>query len=377
MSTDTFSGYDARARPKPLAFYPPKTNPWVVRLIQFAIKGELRRKLRVERVEISDSDLDVMRELQGQRCLLTPSHSGGFEPHIVMYLSKLLGTCFNFVAAVELFEQAPIHRWLMPRLGVYSVVRGAADRQSLSMTRQLLSAGKRWLVIFPEGESIWQNSTLAPFQRGVFQLAFKALEDARETDKEAHLYCLPMAIKYVYLKDMHASIDESLARLEAGLSIAKAGNGSTRYARLRHIGETVLAANEKSHHAKPHADASMNDRIQQIKGLVVTRIEDQLGITPTAGQNLLDRIRVLFNAVDRSVSDEPFASEYEHQLAVERQQSARTLYDDLWRVLQFVAIYEGYVRESMTVERFMDVLCLLEMEVFKERRIWGPRSRQG
>jgi hypothetical protein len=28
----------------------------------------------------------------------------------------------------------------------------------------------------------------------------------------------------------------------------------------------------------------------------------------------------------------------------------------------------------MTFERFLDVLCLLEMEVLKERRIWGPRK---
>jgi hypothetical protein len=39
-----------------------------------------------------------------------------------------------------------------------------------------------------------------------------------------------------------------------------------------------------------------------------------------------------------------------------------------------VAIYDGYVRESMTAERFMDVLCLLEMEVLSERRMWGPRK---
>jgi hypothetical protein len=28
----------------------------------------------------------------------------------------------------------------------------------------------------------------------------------------------------------------------------------------------------------------------------------------------------------------------------------------------------------MTVERFMDVLGLLELEVFQTRRIWGPRK---
>lgn len=373
MSKISSSGYDARARPKPLAFYPPKTNPFVVRLVQLGIKRELRRTLRVEHVEISDADLDLLRQMKSERCLLTPSHSGGFEPHVVMYLSKLLGACFNYVAAVELFEQAPLHRWLMPRLGVYSVVRGAADRPSLSMTRKLLSAGKRWLVIFPEGQSIWQNSTLVPFQRGVFQLAYKALEDARDADEKAHLYCLPMAIKYVYVNDMHESIDQSLGRLEDGLAIVGPEPGATRYSRLRRIGETMLAAIEKAHHIKPAADASMNDRIQAIKELVISRMEEQLGVTPAKGQTLLDRLRTLFNVVDRSAQDVPQASVYERQLALERQQTARTLYEDLWRLLQFVAIYDGYVRESMTVERFMDVLCLLEMEVFRERRIWGPR----
>ncbi len=85
-------------------------------------------------------------------------------------------------------------------------------------------------------------------------------------------------------------------------------------------------------------------------------------------------LRALFNAVDRIVYEEPPASEYEQKLMNEREQAARELYDDLWRVLQLVAIYDGYVRESMTVERFMDVLCLLEMEVLGKRRIWGPRK---
>jgi hypothetical protein len=118
----------------------------------------------------------------------------------------------------------------------------------------------------------------------------------------------------------------------------------------------------------------MNDRIQNLKVQVASKIERQLGIVPAGRQTLLDRIRSMFNAVDRIVHDEPPASEYEQRLAHERGQMARALYDDLWRLVQFVAIYDGYVRESMTVERFMDVLGLLEQEIFKKRRVWGPRK---
>src|SRR4029078_8125844 len=101
------------------------------------------RQLKVTEIDISAADLDVLRQLKGQRCLLTPSHSGGYEPHIILSLSKLLDDISNYVAAVEVFEQAPINRWLMPRLGVYSIVRGAVHRQSFATARELFARGER------------------------------------------------------------------------------------------------------------------------------------------------------------------------------------------------------------------------------------------
>ena len=363
-----------RARPRPFTFYPPKNNRFLIGLVQMGMKRAIRRKLHVTEIEIRHGDLERLRRLKGERCLLTPSHSGGFEPHIIMYLSKLLRDDYNYVAAMELFEQSPIYRWLMPRLGVYSIIRGAMDRPSFSTTRQLLAAGERWLVIFPEGQTIWQNSMVIPFQQGVIQLAFKGYEDAMKTGEDAHLYCIPIAIKYVYLKDMRDEIDDSLSRLESKLSISRESTAPSRYMRLRRIAEAVLVANEKAQQFAPNPHSDLNDRIQSLKLHVISRLEQQLGVTSSERQTLLDRIRTLFNAVDRIVYEEPTGSNYEQELAAERQQTARNHYEDLWRLLQFIAIYDGYVKDSMAFEPFMDVLGLLEMEVFRERRIWGPRK---
>jgi hypothetical protein len=118
---------------------------------------------------------------------------------------------------------------------------------------------------------------------------------------------------------------------------------------------------------------TFDGRIQQMKAIVINRIETQLGIVPRADQNLLERIRALFNSVDQIVYTEPSASPYEARIMAERQRAARAVYDDLWRLLQFVAIYDGYVRETHTVERFMDALSLLETEVYGQRRFYGPR----
>ncbi len=365
---------DPRARPKPHTFYPPKNNALVLGAVKTLIKRVIWRQLRVSEIEIDDDSLNRLAALKGQRCLLTPSHSGGFEPHIIMYLSKLLRDDYNYVAAVELFEQSWFNRWLMPRMGVYSIVRGAVDRPSFSMTRQLLAAGKRWLVIFPEGQTIWQNSLVLPFQSGTFQLAFKSLDDARKQAQDDNLYCIPMAIKYVYINDMHPELDASLTRLEAKLNVQYDSPTTSRPIRLRRIADTFLEAHEKLREIQPAPGASVNDRIQNIKVQVVSDFERQLHIRSSDDKPLLDRIRALFNTVDRIVYEEPNGSEYEQQLAVEKQQIARDLYNDLWRLLQFVAVYDGYVSESMTVERFMDILGILETEITKERTLWGPRK---
>jgi hypothetical protein len=361
-------------RPKQGTFYPPKLNRAVTALVKIAVGRDIRRKLKVSDVSVSPEALEQLRRLRGKRCLVTPSHSGGFEPHIIMHLSKLLGDDFHYLAAMELFARSRVHRWVLQRAGVYSVIRGAVDRPSFATTRQILSEGKRWLVIFPEGEAVGQNSIVIPFQAGVFQLAFKAYEDAAEAEKDPSLYCLPVAIRYLYLQDMHGEIDASLDRLEAKVAISAGSQRGSRYDRLRGVAEAVLAANERVHYVRSDGQSSMNERIQNLKDRVLAPLEVQLGVIPVAGQPPLDRVRAVLNAVDRIGEQEPSASEYEQQLVMEQQQAARDFYHDLERALRFVAIYDGYVAESMNVERLMDVLGLLEFEVFKRRPIWGPRK---
>lgn len=363
-----------RNRPQPHTFFPPKLSRWVSRVVKQTAWLNIGRKLKVTDVEISDEDMATLRGLKGSRCMLMPSHSGGFEPYLVVYLSKLLRDDYYYIAAIEAFQRSAIIAWIMQHMGCYSVIRGAADRPSVQMTRRILAEGNRWLVVFPEGQTVWQNDTVIPFQEGVTQLAFKALEDAIKASEDSDLTCIPMAIKYVYSKPMDREIGESLHRLESQLFEGTPPATASAYERLRNIGEAVLAANEHRHGMKADPAALFDDRIQRMKETIVREIEEHLDIVPRADALLLDRIRGCFNAVDRIVSEDPPETPYGQKLAEERSRAATALYDDLWRVLQFVAIYDGYVRESLTVERFMDVLCLLEMEVFNERRIWGPRK---
>lgn len=374
MDSDHAVRSDAKRRPKPFTFRPPKPSRIIARLVKNMVPGELRRKLKVHEIDISEKDMALLRSMKGKRVLLTPSHSGGFEPYVITRLSDLLDDDYYFLAAVEVFETSALFGWIMQKMGVYSIIRGAADRPSFQMTRKILTEGKRWLVIFPEGQTVWQNDTVIPFQQGVTQLAFKAYEQLAKDHPDSSLYCLPMAIKYVFTKNVDEEMRESMKRLESQLLAGDYFPPEDPYARLSNISDAILSANEKRHNIEPAEGADMDSRIQAMKEVMVASIERQLNVTPKSGQELLDRIRTLFNALDRITMDDPDTSNYGRKLLDEQKRLARDLYDELWRVLQFIAIYANYVRENMTVERFMDVLCILENEVFGERRIAGPRK---
>jgi len=104
----------------------------------------------------------------------------------------------------------------------------------------------------------------------------------------------------------------------------------------------------------------------------VARVARDLGVALPVDQPLIDRIRRLLLTMDQILAEEPAGSDYEQQVHRRRQESLRLLYIELRVVLRFVATYEGYVRETMTAERFLEVIRLLEFEVFGAPRRYGP-----
>ena len=128
---------------------------------------------------------------------------------------------------------------------------------------------------------------------------------------------------------MDPTIDRSLQKLERKLFINRNPQSLSLYDRLRRVGEAVLSAIEKKYNVRPGKDTDLNQRVQHMKELIVSRIETDLGVSSRREQPLLDRIRFLFNMVDRIVLSDPEASEYEQQLHERRQKQAQGLSEDL------------------------------------------------
>jgi hypothetical protein len=330
-----------------------------------------RTVLHIADIGVDAQSLDRLKDLRTNRAVLLPNHPTDRDSAIMFHLSKLLGERFYYLAARELFDIAPV-AWLLQRCGVYSVMRGANDRKSFKTTVQILVEGRRKLVIFPEGLTCWQNDTVMPFHEGVPLFGFWAHETLRRSGSDGPIYLVPVAIKYIFARDMRRQIERSLSRLERKLGLSSVKE--TSYARLRNIGEAVLASAEREYGVRPKDVSDFNGRIQRIKDLLVERIATNLGVSFKPDQTLPVRIRKLVNTLNEIVHHEPEGPEYQLELHRERRAEVEHLYSDLSRVLHFVATYDGYVKETMTAERFLDVIGQLEREVFGKRTARGPCS---
>ena len=161
-------------------FKPPLDSAFVMRLLQRLVPAALRVR-KIAGVEVAPEDWERLHRLDGQRVILTPNHPTDDEPTIIWHLARELRRSFNFLVSRHVFDWiGGAVGWFLQRGGCYSVLRATSDRQAVRMTRQLLVAGKRWLVLFPEGETGSLNDLVLPFHSGAVQMGFWALEDLRQ-----------------------------------------------------------------------------------------------------------------------------------------------------------------------------------------------------
>jgi hypothetical protein len=271
-------------------------------------------------------------------------------------LSGRLGQSFHYLAAYEQFQG--ILGTFFQAVGVYSVRRGLADRASIAQTLDLLTQPDCHLVIFPEGGCSFQNDTVMPFRTGAIQLAFQAMNrSVRQGDPVPDLFAVPVSIKYRYSQPMSTVIHESLSRLETILGIPKQAQN---YERLRAIAEQVLTQVEREYGlCTADDDRPWNDRIVALKACVLQTCERQLGLQSAPNDPDRERVYRILNAI---------------QIRAEQEESGEaegsTNWDEalirksMFRILNFDAIYDGYVAADPTPERFLDTLIRLEREVF-------------
>lgn len=360
------------------SFYPPQLNACLVRLTQ-TIAPWLAGWLYWLRLEIHPEDRQRLQQLRHQRLLLLPNHPTFHDPIVMFLLSAQLSRPCYYLAAYEtlhdpsmmflissrfrvlgrLAQWLPLKRglrWLLQHLGMYSVHRGLPDRASVRQTWQVLRQPGCCLVIFPEGGCSFQNDTVMPFRVGALQMAFHSLQQAiKQGEMPPDLYVVPVAIKYHYTQDMQSTIQSTLKGLEQVLTLT-CPVGASDYERLRAIAQTVLTQLEREYGIQPSftMDLDWNQRIIALKQHVIETCEHQLGITSPAHRLMRERVYQVQHCLQTKTLDRGQSPMWRSEMMDRAMR----------RLLNFDAIYDGYVAADPTPERFLDTLVRLEREAF-------------
>lgn len=358
-----------------LDFRPPQDNGFIIGLAKLFKSEILRYRMCNAEITVVGDGVERLKKLAGKRAMICPNHSHRHDPEVMFTLSCMLGEEFNFIAAREVFDwNNGWNGWFLQRMGVYSVVRGAIDRESFKTTKKLLVAGKKKLVLFPEGEISRQNDVLLPLESGAAQLTFMALDELHKTQPQEPIYIVPVAIKYTYKTDLTTHLSDLLDKIEEKLGIKNEAEPSL-YKRVRAAAEVVLHTLEEEYNVKAEPGADLNSRMTTLKSKILETVAEFLDIKLPATGSHLDWVRILRNAMDDIIYAEDVDNlpPYQRKIHEEKSEKIRGFYKDLDRVVTFVAIYDGYLTPPATQERMVNVLELIETEVFGQARIKGPR----
>ncbi len=344
----------------PLAdFYPPHLNAGLVWFAQTVGPVVAYWYYRIE-LEIDPNDLNRLKALRGKRRLLLPNHPTFQDPIVIFLLSGKVRQAFYYLAAYEQFQG--ILGKFFQGVGVYSIRRGVADRPSIAQTLELMSQPDCRLVIFPEGGCSFQNDTVMPFRVGGVQIAFQVLNRlVKQGEELPDFYVVPVSIKYQYTQNMAPIIQSCLSQLEQALDIIPQGND---YERLRAIAAQVLTNLEQEYGFDKRTvdQQAWNDRISALKTHVLRQFEQQLSLTSAPGEPDRERVYRIQNAIQ--TPDELVESDAAKSSPEFSNWNLASIQKAMFRLLNFDAIYDGYVAENPTPERFLDTLIRLEREVF-------------
>ena len=358
-----------------LDFKPPKPNTTTIRVAKVLMPLINRLYLNGLTIEVDTESITRLKTTDGHLPVLAPNHAAHADPAVMFLLSKRRSQWYYYMTARETYDKAKFKGLcglLLQGLGAYSIVRGIADRNAFRTTREILTKGDAPIVIFGEGEISRQNDTVMRFERGVTQLCFWALDDMQKAEINKPLYVVPIGIKYHYPQNMWNTIDTALTRLEHAILPPVERTSIERYERLRRIGIAVLRTLAAEYQYKMDETVPLDVHIQKLKEQILSHAEQIMGIHTEA--DVLTRVRALKNLVDAEIyKDVEQMTEYEQKIHEELLQKFQQFYPDLERLINFIAISDGYVAKEPSQERFLEVIIRLEREVFGTAKMRGPR----
>jgi 1-acyl-sn-glycerol-3-phosphate acyltransferase len=346
---------------KPYEFAPPhhgKLWPW---LLQKWLPGHTRRKWGIEGLEFHGLERLQASLTAGHGVILAPNHCRPCDALILGLLGAELRQPFYTMAGAHLFMKSRIQRWLLCRVGAFSVFREGLDREALKTASQILVDARRPLVIFPEGVITRGNDRLGYVMDGVAFIARSAAKARARAEPAGQVVIHPIALRYTFGGDLRQSIEPILDMVEKRLGW-RPQFGTSLVERVRRLGEALLTVKEVEYFDAAQVGARA-ERLPRLIDRVLGPLEEQY-LSGQRAATTVARIKKLRVAILPALIEGKCTTE---------EQAIRWRHLDDCTFAQALESYpRGYIDGEPTTERLLETLERFEEDTTDTSRVHRP-----
>lgn len=341
---------------QPYAFIPPRYRRFWHWGVRKALPGMLRREHGIAAVECAGVEKLRASLDAGHGIVIAPNHCRPCDPMVLDTLAAAARRPFHIMASWHVFMQSKIQRFLLPRLGGFSVYREGMDRESLKCAVNLVAEGRHPLVIFPEGIITRCNDRLVNLMEGPSFIARAAAKQRGRGGVVVH----PVFIRYFFEGNLRDAVLPVVEEIERRLTWQPQPQLSLRE-RIARVGEALLALKEIEHLQSPR-NGTVGERLLRLQNHLLAPLEDRW----TGGRHDGDSITRVKRLRAAILPDMVNGELSEHERAGRWRQLA-----DLYLVQQLHA-YPGDYFENLTPERVLETVERYEEDLTDAARPHFP-----
>ncbi len=341
---------------KPYTFIPPCYSGFWHGIVRRLLPGVLRRDHGIVAVECHGVEKLRASLDAGAGIMIAPNHCRPCDPMVLDTLARAAGRPFHIIASWHVFMLGRIQRFLLPRMGGFSMYREGMDRESLKCAAKVLTEGRHPLVVFPEGIITRANDRLGGFMEGP---SFMARMAARQRE-DGRVMIHPVFIRYFFEGDLEGTVLPVLDEIERRLSWQPQDHLEMKE-RIVKAGSALLALKEMEHLGAARA-GDLHPRITALQEHLLSPMETRW-LAGRHDGDVVGRVKRLRSAI----LAELLGGDLGPDERAERWRSLADLY-----LVQQLHCYPGDYFEDPSPERILETIERFEEDLTDRARPHGP-----
>lgn len=275
---------------KPYTFIPPRFSRFWHRLVRKILPRQIRKQYGISAVECLGVEKLRASIAAGHGIMLVGNHCRPCDPMVLDFLAAEVRRPFHVIASWHVFMTSRIQRFLLPRMGGFSVYREGMDRESLKCAIKIMADAQYPLVIFAEGIITRSNDRMVNFMDGPAFMA-RAAAKQRTTGK---VVIHPVFIRYFFEGNLLHTVMPVIEEIEKRLAWQPQIQLPLRE-RIVKIGSALLDLKEIEYLHAPQS-GTFRERLQKLEDHLLAPLEDQWCAGRHDG-DLMARVKRLRSAI--------------------------------------------------------------------------------